>query len=137
MNNYEPTIVTFLCNWCSYAGADTAGGARKEYPANIRIIKVMCSGRVEPSWVLDALKQGADGVLVLGCHPGDCHYKKGNYKAERRYNTLKKMLNEIGIEEDRVKLDWVGASEGDKFVEITKDMVERIKALGPIKHKAM
>ena len=137
MNNYEPTIVTFLCNWCSYAGADTAGGARKEYPANIRIIKVMCSGRVEPSWVLDALKQGADGVLVLGCHPGDCHYKKGNYKAERRYNTLKKMLDEIGIEEDRVKLDWVGASEGDKFVKITKDMVERIKALGPIKHKAM
>lgn len=136
MNIFEPTIVTFLCNWCSYAGADSAGSAKKEYPHNIRIIRVMCSGRVEPSWVLEALIQGADGVLILGCHPGDCHYKKGNYKAERRYNSLRKILIDNGIEEDRVKLDWVGASEGDKFVEVTKDMVERVRALGPNEFKA-
>lgn len=128
----EPTIVSFLCNWCSYEGADKAGGARLNYPANIRIIRVMCSGRVDPELVIQALKEGASGVLILGCHPGDCHYKTGNYKALRRAHLLKKTLKQLGIEEERVRLDWVAAGEGEKFAEIANEMTETMKNLGPL-----
>jgi len=128
----EPTIVSFLCNWCSYEGADKAGGARLNYPANIRIVRVMCSGRVDPELVIQALKEGASGVLILGCHPGDCHYKTGNYKALRRAYLLKKTLKQLGIEEERVRLDWVAAGEGERFAEIANEMVETMKNLGPL-----
>jgi F420-non-reducing hydrogenase iron-sulfur subunit len=128
----EPKIVSFLCNWCSYEGADKAGGARLNYPANIRIIRVMCSGRVDPELVIQALKEGASGVLILGCHPGDCHYKKGNYKALRRTHLLKKTLKQLGVEEERVRLDWVAAGEGERFAEVANEMAETIKNLGPL-----
>jgi F420-non-reducing hydrogenase iron-sulfur subunit len=128
----EPTIVSFLCNWCSYEGADKAGGARLNYPANIRIVRVMCSGRVDPELVIQALKEGASGVLILGCHPGDCHYKTGNYKALRRAYLLKKTLKQLGIEEERVRLDWVAAGEGERFAEIANEMAETMKNLGPL-----
>lgn len=128
----EPTIVSFLCNWCSYEGADKAGGARLNYPANIRIVRVMCSGRVDPELVIQALKEGASGVLILGCHPGDCHYKKGNYKALRRAYLLKKTLKQLGIEEERIRLDWVAAGEGERFAEIANEMAETMKNLGPL-----
>jgi F420-non-reducing hydrogenase iron-sulfur subunit len=133
MSDFEPKIVGFCCNWCSYRGADLAGTARTKCSPNVRIVRVMCSGRVEPSFILKALELGADGVLVLGCHPGDCHYAEGNYKAARRMPLLKKMLNQMGIEEDRVRLDWVSASEGDRFVSIVNEMTEKVKALGPFK----
>ncbi len=128
----EPTIVSFLCNWCSYEGADKAGGARLNYPANIRIVRVMCSGRVDPELVIQALKEGASGVLILGCHPGDCHYKTGNYKALRRAYLLKKTLKQLGIEEERIRLDWVAAGEGERFAEIANEMAETMKNLGPL-----
>ncbi|RLG91911.1 methyl-viologen-reducing hydrogenase subunit delta [Candidatus Bathyarchaeota archaeon] len=129
---FEPKIIGFLCNWCSYAGADLAGVSRIQYPPNIRIIRVMCSGRVDPAFVLEAFKNGADGVLVAGCHPPhDCHYISGNLKALRRITLLKRMLKELGIEPERLRLEWVSASEGDKFATIIKEMVEEIKKLGP------
>ena len=131
-NGFEPKIVGFLCNWCSYAGADLAGVSRIQYPPNIRIIRVMCSGRIDPAFVLEALKDGADGVLVAGCHlPSDCHYISGNFKAARRINLLKKVLKEFGFEPERVRLEWVSASEGDKFATVVRDMVKEIKELGP------
>ncbi len=131
-NGFEPKIIGFLCNWCSYAGADLAGVSRIQYPPNIRIISVMCSGRIDPSFVLEALKDGADGVLIAGCHlPSDCHYISGNFKALRRITLLKKVLQDFGIEPERVRLEWVSASEGDKFATIVRDMVEQIKKLGP------
>ncbi len=129
--SFEPKILGILCNWCSYSGADLAGTSRKKYPANIRIVRVMCSGRVDPVFILKALQSGADGVLILGCHPGDCHYTSGNYKALRRMEMLKKLAEQMGIEDDRIRLDWVAASEGDRFAEIIKDMTEKIKQLGP------
>jgi F420-non-reducing hydrogenase iron-sulfur subunit len=129
--SFEPKILGILCNWCSYSGADLAGTSRKKYPANIRIMRVMCSGRVDPVFILKALESGADGVLVLGCHPGDCHYAAGNYKTMRRMEMLKKLTDQMGIESDRIRLDWVAASEGDRFAEIIKDMTEKIKKLGP------
>lgn len=129
---FEPTIIGFLCNWCAYAGADLAGVSRIQYPPNIRIIRVMCSGRVDPAFILEALKDGADGVLVAGCHlPSDCHYISGNFKALRRITLLKKVLPEFGIEPQRLRLEWVSASEGDKFAAVVKDMVAQIKKLGP------
>ncbi len=128
---FEPRIVGFLCNWCSYTGADLAGTSRVKYPSNVRVIRVMCSARIDPTFVLKALSDGADGVLICGCHPGDCHYVEGNYKAMRRYALLKKMLNSYGIEEDRVRLEWVSASEGVRFGELVKDMTEKIRKLGP------
>jgi len=131
MDNFEPKIVAFCCNWCSYAGADLAGTSRIQYPSAIRIIRVMCSGRVSPFLVLKALSVGADGVLVLGCHPGDCHYIEGNYKTLRRIPLLKKMLKQFGIEEERVRLEWVSASEGAKFAEVTSNFTQAIKKLGP------
>jgi len=130
--SFEPKIVVFLCNWCSYAGADLAGTSRMKYAPNVRPIRVMCSGRVEPIFILKALQAGADGVLVLGCHPGDCHYTDGNYKARRRVTLLNRMLEQLGIEKERVRLDWVSASEGNKFVSIANDMTAKIKELGPL-----
>jgi F420-non-reducing hydrogenase iron-sulfur subunit len=130
--DFEPKIVGFLCNWCSYAGADLAGVSRIQYPPNIRIIRVMCSGRIDPAFILEAFKNGADGVLVAGCHlPSDCHYLSGNFKALRRVTLLRKVLKEFGIEPERVRLEWVSASEGDKFAAVVKDMVEQVKKLGP------
>ena len=131
MNNFEPKIVAFCCNWCSYAGADLAGTSRIQYSPNIRVIRVMCSGRVNPLFVIKALSIGADGVLVLGCHPGDCHYIEGNYKTMRRIPLLKKMMKQLGIEEERVRLEWVSASEGAKFAEVTNDFTQTIRDLGP------
>jgi len=135
MTDFEPKIVAFLCNWCSYRGADLAGTSRIKCAANVRAIRVMCSGRVEPAFVLRAFELGADGVLVLGCHPGDCHYAEGNYKALRRMELLKRMLIQLGVEEDRFRLDWVSASEGDKFSHIVNEMTEKVRALGPFKSK--
>jgi len=128
---FEPRIVGFLCNWCSYTGADLAGTSRVKYPPNVRVIRVMCSARIDPTFVLKALSEGADGVLICGCHPGDCHYVEGNYKAMRRYALLKKMLQAYGIEEDRVRLEWVSASEGVRFGDLVKDMTEKIRKIGP------
>ncbi len=135
MTDFEPKIVAFLCNWCSYRGADLAGTSRIKCAANVRAIRVMCSGRVEPAFVLRAFELGADGVLVLGCHPGDCHYSEGNYKALRRMELLKRTLMQLGIEEDRFHLDWVSASEGDRFSHIVNEMTEKVRALGPFKVK--
>ena len=130
--DFEPRIIGFLCNWCAYAGADLAGVSRIQYPPNIRIIRVMCSGRVDPAFILEALKDGADGVLVAGCHlPSDCHYISGNFKALRRIMLLRKVLQQFGMDPERVRLEWISASEGDKFATVVKDMVEKIKKLGP------
>jgi F420-non-reducing hydrogenase iron-sulfur subunit len=128
---FEPTIVGFLCNWCSYTGADLAGTSRIQYAPNVRIIRVMCSARIDPTFVLKALTDGADGVLICGCHPGDCHYSEGNYKMMRRFPLLKTLLADYGIEEERVRLEWVSASEGQRFADIVNDMTERVRALGP------
>lgn len=129
--SFEPRIVGILCNWCSYTGADLAGTARIPYAPNVRIVRVMCSGRVDPTFVLKALRCGADGVLIAGCHPGDCHYQTGNYKTMRRHALLLKVLNQLGVEPGRVRLEWVSASEGERFAEIVNDMTERVRALGP------
>ncbi len=128
---FQPTIVGFLCNWCSYAGADLAGVSRIQYPPTLRIVRVMCSGRVDPAFILEAFKSGADGVLIAGCHPGDCHYLSGNYKAQRRFFMLKGLLEQLGLEPERLRLDWVSASEGDRFATVIKDMTKEIKKLGP------
>jgi F420-non-reducing hydrogenase iron-sulfur subunit len=132
MTEFEPNIVGFLCNWCAYAGADLAGVSRIQYPPNVRIVRVMCSGRVDPVFILEAFRSGADGVLVAGCHlPSDCHYISGNFKAHRRVMMLKKLLPQFGIEPERLRIEWVSASEGDKFATVIKDMTEEIKKLGP------
>ena len=137
-DGFEPKIIGFLCNWCSYAGADLAGVSRIQYPPNIRIIRVMCSGRIDPAFVLEAFKDGADGVLVAGCHlPSDCHYISGNFKAMRRINLLKRVLKDFGIEPERLRLEWVSASEGDKWAAVVKSMVEDLKKLGPSQVQAM
>jgi F420-non-reducing hydrogenase iron-sulfur subunit len=128
---FEPRIVGFLCNWCSYTGADLAGTSRIKYPPNVRVIRTMCSARIRPSFVLKALAEGADGVLICGCHPGDCHYSEGNYKTLRRQVLLKRLVEGYGIEPDRVRLEWVSASEGQRFAEVVADMTERIRRLGP------
>jgi len=128
---FEPNIIGFLCNWCSYAGADLAGTSRLKYPPNIKSIRVMCSGRVDPVFILEALRKGADGVLVAGCHPGDCHYQSGNYKTNRRIKLLKKLLQEMGIEPERVRFEYISASEGVKFAQVVTDFVDELKKLGP------
>jgi len=128
---FEPKIIGFLCNWCSYAGADLAGVSRIQYPPNLRIIRVMCSGRIDPAFILEAFISGADGILLSGCHPGDCHYIAGNYKAQRRGILLKKLLEQFGIEPQRLRIEFVSASEGAKFAAVVKEMVEDIKKLGP------
>jgi F420-non-reducing hydrogenase iron-sulfur subunit len=131
--SWEPKIVGFLCNWCSYRGADLAGTARIKFAPNVKVIRVPCSTRVEPAFILKAFRSGADGVLILGCHPGDCHYIEGNYKTMRRLPLLKKMLAQFGVEDTRVRLDWVSASEGEKYARIVNDMTEAVRALGPFK----
>jgi coenzyme F420-reducing hydrogenase delta subunit len=128
---FEPKIVGFLCNWCSYAGADLAGVSRITYPSNIRIIRLMCSGRVDPVLVLETLAHGADGVMVTGCHPGDCHYVEGNLQTERKVKMLKKLIARTGLQPERLRLEWVSASEGRRFAELVKDFTDEIKALGP------
>jgi len=135
MDNFEPTIIAFVCNWCSYAGADKAGGQKLSYPANVKLIRVMCSGRVDPQFVMQSFRDGADGVMVLGCHPGDCHYRNGNMKALRRFTLFKKMLAQFGIEPERFLLDWVAAGEGNKFQEVVTKMTENVRRLGPIQIK--
>ncbi len=127
---FEPRIVGFLCNWCSYAGADNAGAAQLAYPPNVDIVRVMCSGRVDPQFILEAFRDGADGVLVLACHPGDCHYKEGNYRAHQRAAILADLLAAFGVEEGRFRFDYVSAGEGEKFARIVTEMVETIRALG-------
>lgn len=130
--SFKPRIVAFLCNWCSYRGADLAGTSRIKSDASVRPIRVMCSGRVEPTMILKALKEGADGVIVLGCHPGDCHYHSGNYKTRRRLLMMSTMLEQLGIEKERVRLEWVSASEGHRFAQVVNEMTEKIKELGPL-----
>jgi len=132
---YEPTIITFCCNWCSYAGADLAGVSRQQYPPNLRIIRVMCSGMVHPNLVIDALTKGADGVLMCGCHLGDCHYLEGNVKAENRKEAIELMLEDFGLEPERFRLEWVSASEGPRFAELAREMTETVRALGPSPYK--
>jgi F420-non-reducing hydrogenase iron-sulfur subunit len=134
---FEPNIIGFLCNWCSYAGADLAGTSRIKYPPNIKSIRVMCSGRVDPVFILEALNKGADGVLVAGCHPGDCHYQSGNYKTNRRIKLLKKLLVEMGIESNRVRFEYISASEGHKFAAVVIEFVDELKKLGPNPLKEM
>jgi F420-non-reducing hydrogenase iron-sulfur subunit len=129
---FEPRLVGFLCNWCSYTGADLAGTARLAYAPNVRIIRVMCSGRVDPQFVLKAFKEGADGVLISGCHPGDCHYQEGNYKALRRHRLLLRVLEQFGIEKERFRLEWVSASEGTKFQQVCNDFTAQVRKLGPL-----
>jgi len=131
MENYEPKIIAFLCKWCTYAGADLAGVSRLKFSPNAIPIRVMCSGRVDPSFILDAFSKGADGVLVGGCHPGDCHYAQGNYKTLRRVKLLKALIKEMGLEEERLRLEWISASEGNKFKEVVNDMTIKLKELGP------
>lgn len=133
--DWEPRIVAFFCNWCTYTAADLAGTSRTKYPPNARVIRVMCSGRVDPQFVLAAFAQGADGVLIGGCHPGDCHYQEGNYKTLRRYALLRRVLKEMGIEEGRFRLEWISASEGEKVKTVMTSMVEALKVLGPLNGK--
>jgi len=129
--DFEPRIVAFLCNWCAYMGADLAGTSRIQYPPNVRIIRMMCSGAVDPVYVIKPLLDGADGVLIGGCHPGDCHYQEGNYKARRRVAILKNILRQTGFDEERVWLRWISASEGQVFAETVTEMVEALKEKGP------
>ncbi|MBI2831770.1 MAG: hydrogenase iron-sulfur subunit [Chloroflexi bacterium] len=130
-SEWDPQIVGFLCKWCSYAGADLAGTSRKKYPPNVRVIKVPCSGRVDPLFVLKGLRMGFDGVLVSGCHPGDCHYQTGNYRARRKMAITKKFLEYMGVEPERIQASWVSASEGDKFAATVADVTDNLKKTGP------
>jgi coenzyme F420-reducing hydrogenase delta subunit len=130
-SDWEPKILGFLCRWCSYAGADLAGTSRKKYPANIRIIKIPCSGRIDPLLMIRALRNGFDGVLVSGCHPGDCHYQTGNYRARRRIAITKKFLEYVGIEPERLQASWVSASEGGKFAEVVAEITGDLKKISP------
>lgn len=130
---FEPKIVGFLCNWCSYAGADKAGGMQEPYPPNVQVIRVMCSGRIDPQFILSALVNGADGVIILACHPGDCHYKEGNCRALQRHSMLSLMLEQFGVENARCRLDYVSAGEGEKFSRVIRETVESVRMLGPLR----
>ena len=132
VGGFEPRIVAFFCNWCTYTAADLAGVSRMKYAPNIRVIRLMCSGRLDPQFVMAAFAGGADGVLIGGCHPGDCHYVEGNYKALRRVRLLERMLGDLGIEKDRFRLEWISASEGDRVKAVVNEMVEKVRALGPL-----
>jgi F420-non-reducing hydrogenase iron-sulfur subunit len=127
---FQPLIIALCCNWCSYAGADLAGVSRFQYPPNARIIRVMCSGMVHPNLVIDSLTKGADGVLICGCHPGDCHYQEGNLKADKRVEAIRLMLADFGIEEERLRLEWVSAAEGARFAQVVRDFTEQVRKLG-------
>ena len=135
MSETAPKVVGFLCNWCSYGAADAAGSSRKIHPANVKLIRVMCSGRVDPQFVLKAFAEGAEGVMILGCHPGDCQYREGNYKALRRHHLLRRLLAQLGIDERRLVLDWVSMAEADKFVELTTTFVATLESLGPLRRE--
>ncbi|MBU3914475.1 hydrogenase iron-sulfur subunit [bacterium] len=135
MEEFEPTIVAFVCNWCTYTAADLAGTSRSSYPTNIRMIKVMCTGMVDMKYIVKALLEGADAVLVSGCNPGDCHYINGNFKARRRVKLLKSVLSQWGFEEERVRLTWIGASDGILFAETIRNMTEQVRKLGPVQTK--
>jgi len=128
---FEPIVIAFCCNWCSYAGADLAGTSRLQYPPNVRIVRVMCSGMVHPNLVMDALTNGADGVMICGCHPGDCHYLEGNLKAEKRAEAIDLLLEDFGLEPERFRLEWISASEGPGFARAMSEMVNAIKEIGP------
>jgi F420-non-reducing hydrogenase iron-sulfur subunit len=130
---FEPKIVAFFCNWCTYMAADSAGISRMKYAPNARVVRLMCSGRIDPQFILEAFAKGADGVLIGGCHPGDCHYQEGNYKALRRITLLKRVLKEMGIEDDRFRLEWISAAEADRLRVTMNDMVEKVRALGPLR----
>jgi F420-non-reducing hydrogenase iron-sulfur subunit len=130
-DEFQPKLLAFCCNWCSYAGADLAGTSRIQYPPNARIIRVMCSGMVHPNLVIDALSKGADGVLICGCHPGDCHYLEGNLKAQARADAIRLMLEDLGMEPERFRLEWVSASEGGRFAQVMQEMIEAVRSLGP------
>ncbi len=130
---WEPKIVAFVCNWCTYAGADLAGISRLQYPPNVKLVRLPCSGRVNPFYVVKALQEGADGVLVSGCHPGECHYLTGNLSARRKFAMLKNYLAYVGIEADRTLFTWISASEGEKFSKVIKGVTEKVRALGPAK----
>lgn len=132
MSEFEPNIVAFLCNWCSYAGADLTGTTRTHYPPTVKVIRVMCTGRVNPLFVAQVLRKGADGVLISGCHPGECHYMKGNFLARRRFLVMKNLLEFIGIDPQRIRMSWVSASEGKKFADVITEVTEEIKKLGPL-----
>lgn len=132
---YEPTILALCCNWCSYAGADLAGASKIQYPPNVVIVRAMCTGMIHPNVVMDALTNGADGVLVCGCHPGDCHYLEGNLVAEKRAEAIDLMLEDFGLEPERFRLEWVSASEGKKFARIAKEMTDQLRELGPSPYK--
>lgn len=132
-NKFEPLILGFACNWCTYAGADLAGVSRFQYPPNIKVIRVMCSGRVDPTFILKAFARGVDGVFIGGCHPGDCHYIEGNFKAQRRIALVKTLLSDFGIEPERLRLEWISASEGARFAQVISDFTNTIKELGPLK----
>ena len=131
MDDFKPRIVGFLCNWCSYAGADLAGTSKLKMPASLTPVRVMCSGRVDPAMVAGTLLHGADGVLVAGCHPGDCHYGKGNYYARRRFAVLRKVVESLGLEAERLRLSWVAASEGPRFQQVVAEFTEKVKSMGP------
>jgi coenzyme F420-reducing hydrogenase delta subunit len=131
MSDFEPTVIAFVCNWCTYTAADLAGTSRLTQPSNVRMIRMMCTGMVDPKYVIKALLEGADGVLISGCHPGDCHYINGNLKARRRVKLLKEILPQFGFDERRVKLTWIGASEGIDFANTMKELVEEVRSLGP------
>ncbi len=129
---FEPKIIGFFCNWCSYAGADGAGTARLQYLPNLRVVRVMCSGRVSPELILHTLREGADGVLVLGCHIGDCHYTEGNHRTAKRIPVLQKLLGYVGIEPERVRLEWASSAESNKVVQVISEFTETVRALGPL-----
>lgn len=129
---FEPRIIGFLCNWCSYAGADKAGASRTHYPPNVHIVRIMCTGRIDPEFILRAFRSGADGVIVLACHPGDCHYKEGNLRAAQRHAMLLRILEQMGIVRDRCRFDYVSAGEGEKYVQVITDMVTTVRHLGPL-----
>jgi len=131
MEDFEPKIVGFCCNWCAYAGADLAGVSRIQYPPNMRMIRVMCSGSLDPLYILEAFNKGADGIFIGGCHPGDCHYEAGNYKTRRKVALLKRLLSQLGIDPKRLKLEWISAAEGARFAQTVTDFIGEIKELGP------
>ena len=132
---FEPKLIGFLCRWCAYTGADLAGTSRLQYPSNLTAIRVMCSGRVDPTFIIKALADGSDGVLIAGCHPGDCHYLEGNYRTQRRYPLLTNLLDQFGVERERVRLEWISASEGERFAQVVRDLTETVRALGPLQWK--
>ncbi len=132
MTEFTPKIIAFVCNWCSYAGADAAGGRRLSCPAEVKLVRIMCTGRIDPQFVMTAFRDGADGVIVMGCHPGECHYRDGNLKAQRRFRLFARLLADFGIDAERFRLEWVGAAEAERFQQVTTEMTAAVRRLGPL-----